>query len=248
MINQASFQRGLVDPSVVVPSGLTDGRGRHAGRRYDVYRNGVIVSLREALSECFPSIVKLLAKENFDNLAREFVRAQLPDTPILAQYGRGFPEFISKHPKLSHLPYLRDVAEIDAAMLKSYHSADSAGIEPQALQSLDEASLMGARFRFAPSMLLVSSQWPAGSIWHFAQRGGDKPTGGAEDVIVLRAEFDPEPFVLGTGAADVIAALQRGKPFGEAIAAGGEGFDLAALLNLLLPNNAITDVIPSSSD
>lgn len=248
MISQTDFHDGLLNPSHPIPDGLTDGHNRPAGRRYGVYRNNVTVSLREALAEGFPSIVSLIGAENFEHVARAYLRQSPPVSPLMMHYGRELPDFLAGLEQLSHLPYLADVARIDVAMRQSYHAADAPYIKPTLLADLDEAELLSARITLAPSTILLRSKWPAGSIWRFTQRGGDKPTGGAEDVIVLRAEFDPEPFVLGTGAADVIAALQSGTAFGAAVAAGEEDFDLAALLNLLLPNNAITDVIPSSSD
>jgi hypothetical protein len=60
--------------------------------------------------------------------------------------------------------------------------------------------------------------------------------------LILRAEFDPEPFILGPGAGDVVEALQGSMPFGPAIETGGPDFDLGALLGLLLSHNAITNL------
>ncbi|MCI5111620.1 MAG: DNA-binding domain-containing protein [Marivita sp.] len=239
MTRQAEFRGGLLNPSAPEPEGLTDGRNRPAGRRYGVYRNNVTVSLREALAEGFPSLVSLIGRENFDHVARAFLRQSPPKSPLMMHYGAGLPEFVATLDQLKHLPYLADVARIDLAMRQSYHAADSTGINPAELQALDEDALLATRFAFAPSMILLRSPWPAGSIWRYTLRGGDKPTGGGEDVLILRAEYDPEPHVLGPGAGDVLTALLAGAPFGTAIDAGGDSFDLAALLDLLLSNNAV---------
>ena len=242
MTNQTAFNAGLLNPSTPVPDGLTDAHARPAGRRYGVYRNNVTVSLREALAEGFPSLVGLIGRENFDHVARAYLRQSPPTSPLMMHYGAGFPEFVASLDQLAHLPYLADVARIDVAMRQSYHAADSTGIAPTALQAMDEDTLLAARFSFAPSMILIRSPWPIGSIWHYTLRGGHKPTGHAEDVLILRAEYDPEPFVLGPGAGDVLLALRSGTPFGPAIEQGGDAFDLAALLNILLSNHAITDL------
>ena len=240
MTGQTAFHAGLFDPSQPIPDGLTDGRDRPAGRRYGVYRNNVTVSLREALAEGFPSIVSLIGRDNFDHVARAYLRQSPPTSPLMMQYGAGVPEFLATLEQLNHLPYLADVARIDLAMRQSYHAQDSAGIDPAALQALDEDTLLKTRFSFAPSMILLRSAWPAGSIWHYTLRGGEKPQSTAQDVLILRAEFDPEPFVLGPGAGDVLTALQDGTPFGQALETAGDDFDLAALLNILLTQNAIT--------
>ncbi len=239
MITQTTFFGGLLNPAHPVPDGLTDGQSRPAGRRYGVYRNNVTVSLRDALAEGFPSIVGLIGRENFDHVARAFLRQTPPSSPLMMHYGAEFPSFLQGVEQLAHLPYLADVARIDVAMRQSYHAADSTGIDPSALQALDEDMLLSTVFDFAPSMSLLRSHWPIGAIWHYTLRGGGKPAGTAEDVLILRAEFDPEPVVLGTGAADVLIALQDRTPFGKAIDAADEAFDLAAFLNLLLSRNAI---------
>jgi hypothetical protein len=242
MIGQDTFRAGLLNPTAPVPEGLTDGHNQPAGRRYGVYRNNVTVSLREALAEGFPSIVGLIGRENFDHVARAYLRQSPPTSPLMMHYGAGLPDFIATLEQLQHLPYLADVGRIDVAMRQSYHAADSTGIDPSALQTLDEDALLRTRFTFAPSMIMLRSQWPAGSIWRYTLRGGNKPTGASQDVVILRAEFDPEPYVLGPGAGDVLYALQNETSFGDALEQGGEGFDLAELLNLLMSHHAITDL------
>ena len=242
MISQSVFRAALLNPSAPIPEGLTDGHNRPAGRRYGVYRNNVTVSLREALVAGFPSIVSLIGRENFDHVARAYLRQSPPVSPLMMHYGADFPAFLATVEQLAPLPYLSDVARIDVAMRQSYHAADSTGIDPAALQTLDEDTLLNTRFGFAPSMILLRSTRAIGSIWHYTLRGGEKPTGNPEDVLILRAEFDPEPFILGPGAGDVVEALQGGMPFGPAIEIGGPDFDLGALLGLLLSHSAITNL------
>ena len=46
---EADFKTALFDPAVMPPAGLSDPAGRPAGKRFDIYRNNVVVSLTEAL-------------------------------------------------------------------------------------------------------------------------------------------------------------------------------------------------------
>ena len=119
MTDAPAFQAGLLDARAPVPSGLTDGKGRPAGRRYAVYRNNVAVSLTEAITTGFPAIASLLGAANMGHIAGTYIRREQPDTPILSQYGAGFPDFLAAQDQLSHLPYLADVARIDLAMRRS---------------------------------------------------------------------------------------------------------------------------------
>ena len=91
-------------------------------------------------------------------------------------------------------------------------------------------------FLFGPRLILflrtkqthgqpIRADGPEG---HFSKAG--TPTMGG--VLILRAEYDPIPVVLGIGAADVLTALQSGAPFGAALETAPEDFDLGTLLNL----------------
>ena len=66
---QTDFRAAIFDPQMAVPASLTDGSEQPAGKRFNVYRNNVIVSLKEALSESFPVVTKLIGPQNVANLA-----------------------------------------------------------------------------------------------------------------------------------------------------------------------------------
>ena len=53
---QSEFGAALFDPELAVPDSLRDGENQPAGKRFNVYRNNVIVSLKQALSQSFPVI------------------------------------------------------------------------------------------------------------------------------------------------------------------------------------------------
>ena len=53
MSDQSAFAAALMDPTQPAPEGLRDPFGGPAGKRFDVYRNNVAVSLTEALETGF---------------------------------------------------------------------------------------------------------------------------------------------------------------------------------------------------
>ena len=198
------------------------------------------MALIEAIETGFPAIASLIGAENMARVAGSYIRTEQPDTPILSQYGAGFPEHLARLPALGHLPYLADVARIDLAMRRAYHAADHTPLTGDALAGLGEAALMATRLTLAPSVQLLSSPWPILQIWRFALgHTKAKPTGGAEDVAILRPEFDPAPHALGPGAFAFLSALRADCPLGQAIEAAGPDFDLAATLTLLFAQNAL---------
>ncbi len=239
MTIEAEFRGAVLDSQRQAPEGLTGPDGRPAGRRFDVYRNNVAVSLTEALEVAFPVVRKLVGDEFFTAMAGVFLRAHPPSSPLLMFYGAEMPAFLESFPPAAHLGYLPDVARLEMARRQSYHAADAVPLGPEALAATD---LMAARFALAPAVRVIRSRWPLHGIW-LANTSDDAPKPGreAEDVLVTRPGFDPLVSRIPPGGADFIAALARGLTLGEAIAAAGEGFDPGPTLTLLLQGNALTD-------
>lgn len=246
MTEQSEFRAGLLDTQVPVPSGLVDGRGRPAGRRYSVYRNNVTVSLIEAMKTAFPFVRDLIGPQRFDALVPHFVRAHPPLSPLMMFYGAGFPEFLSTVEQLSHVGYLPDAARLDLAIRQSYHAADGPKFNPHILQELSPEQLMQSTWTLAPATLILRSPWPLHDIWRFSQdKDAPKPKARAQDILITRPEYDPAPHALPVGAATWLDALAEGKPLGEAVDIATEAhptFDLGESLTVVLQSQAISTI------
>lgn len=236
----SGFAEALLDPGAQVPAGLTDPAGRAAGRRFDVYRNNVVVSLVEAMAVGFPVIQALVGEEFFAAMAAVYVRAQPPRSPVIAEYGETFPRFLQGFEPVAHLPYLADVARLEWALRAAYHAADAAPIAPEELQ-VD--GLENAVLRLAPACRVIASPYPIHAIWRANTDPGAAPaTGGAETVFVARPRFDPEAHLVDAATGRFIAALAAGQDLGTAVTAAGAGFALVETLGLLLRTQSITAI------
>ena len=99
---QDAFVSALFAPDAPVPEGLSDPEGRPAGKRFDVYRNNVAVSLTEALLTAFPVVAKLLGDANFRSVAGVYLRQHPPQSPLLMFYGEEMPGFLEAFPLHNH--------------------------------------------------------------------------------------------------------------------------------------------------
>ncbi len=248
-VSQTEFRGAIFDAARDRPTGLSDAKGQPAGRRFDVYRNNVAVSLNDALATGFPTITKLIGTENFQAIAGVFLRQSPPSSPMMMHYGAEFPEFLENFEPLAHLGYLGDVARLELAMRHAYHAADADPVNPEALGALPPDRLTELVLTFAPSVRLLRSRWPLHAIWAFNMQDGPKPEAIAQDVIVLRPEFDPAPHALSPGGYAFITSLMAGATLGAAAAVASDEapeFDLSATLGLLLTGNALTSIdLPS---
>ena len=245
-VDQSTFRAALLDADADRPAGLTDGAGAPAGRRFDVYRNNVAVSLTEALETAFPVVAKLVGAQNFKLLAGAFLRAHPPSSPLMMFYGEAMPEFLATFAPTSTIGYLPDIARLELALRQSYHAADATAVDPDEMATLSPEDLMASKVELAPSLLVVSSEWPIHAIWTYNMTpDAPKPTMGAEDIAVFRVDYDPEPVLLPKGAASFLIALQGGVTFADALDAASETtdtFDLTSILALLLSKGAITRI------
>jgi Putative DNA-binding domain len=234
--------RALLDPEAAVPLGLTDPEGRPAPKRFSVYRNNVASSLIRALEAAFPNVRKLVGNEFFAAMAGVFLRAHPPQSRMLMLYGDALPGFLETFPPVAHLGYLPDMARLDQAMRESYHSADSTPLAEAEFKCLLDEDMVALRLTFAPSLRLVRSRWPIHSIWRANAEGGPAPVPGAEDVVILRPEFDPRPQRLASGGGAFITGLLEGRSLGACVDLAGPDLDLPAVLGLLIAGRAITGV------
>jgi hypothetical protein len=241
MSTQGAFRTALLDPAAATPATLTDGAGRPAGRRFSVYRNNVAVGLTEALIDGFPACHALLGDGMFRAMAGAFLRAHPPSSPVMARFGEALPEFMDTAPQLSKMRWIGDVARLECALRESYHAADGTPLSPEDLAAIPPEALGDTRFGLVPSVRVLLSDWPVLSIWRRAlDPAAPQAQPGAEDVLILRPVYDPEPHLMTGGDLPFVENLRRGTTLAEAAASAGENHDPTRLLTLLMQSRALT--------
>lgn len=253
MNSQQAFAEALLATEPVCPPGLTTWNGSAPEKRFAIYRNNVIVSLIDAVADSFPVTRELVGEAFFRAMARQFVRANPPRSPVLALYGDGFAEFVEAFPAAAGVPYLADVARLELLRIQAWHAADADPLAPEQIARLlgDAAALPDARFALHPSVRLLRSPYAVVSLWaaHQSESAAlalaDVDPKQAETALVLRNGLDVEISAIGQGAAMFISLLQQGAAFGEAAGqalAADAGFDLAASLGALIRGGALAGV------
>ena len=232
--DQRTFAAALLDPAKPVPPGLVRPDGRPAGRRFDIYRNNVVVAFIEALGEAFPVVKALVGEEFFEAMAGVYVRAHPPSSPRMMFYGEGFAEFLEAFEPVEGLAYLPDVARLEYARRLAYHAADDPAADPSVLAGLGPAALMEVRLALQAACRIVRSAHPVHAIWRFNATEDKSPVQpGAEDVLVSRPGDAVLVQLLPPGGAAFLLALEAGEPLGpaaERAAAEAPEFDLGASL------------------
>ncbi|QPF90379.1 HvfC/BufC N-terminal domain-containing protein [Bradyrhizobium commune] len=244
----AAFAPALLDPAREAPSAVTGRNGRPAGRRYDVYRNNVTVSLIEALAAIYPAVQRITGADFFRAMARFHVRSDPPTSPLLFDYGRDFPAFIEAYEHARPLPWLADVARIERAWLDAYHAADATPLSPAQLGAIAPERLANLVFTPHPAARVVRSPFAAVTI--FAANRDSAPVARidastAEDALITRPDFDVVVRHLPPGGAVFATGLMSGQPLGEAVSLALDStadFDLATNVAGLIEAGAFTSI------
>jgi hypothetical protein len=243
---QAAFARALLDPIRPEPDGLVAWNGSDPARRFAVHRNNVVVSLIGALADRFPVVRELVGSEFFDAMAREFVLAHPPRSPLMMLYGERFPGFIAAFAPAASVPYLADVAALEAARTRAWHAADAPTLGPEAFRKVAPDALFALRAELHPSAQVLTSRFAIVSLWSAHQgthRIEDVDPSCSEDALVVRPRDEVEVVSLPVGVAAFIGRLRDGVTLGAAAAAvqqSRNGFDLTAALRILVATGVVT--------
>ena len=242
-----TFANTLRQPDLPVPGlvGKTD--GAPSFKRFNVYRNNVAMSLRNAVTATYPVVEALVGEDFFAAMAQVFVANRLPSSPVLLRYGIDFPDFVKTFEPTQHLPYLSDVARVEWALNESYNAADAEPITIQAMSALDTEVLERVRCVLHPSLRLIRSDWPVLSIWHAHQQ--DDPAAhlvslaeaGGECGFFVRPRLEVEATLLPAASLDLLTSLHDGETLTKAAGALSKAAqaDLSAMLATIFAAGAV---------
>ncbi len=251
------FGQALLDPHRPPPHGLKAWNGSDPAVRFAIHRNNVVVSLVAALADTFPVVRELVGSEFFEAMARLFVAAHPPRSPVLAEYGDAFADFTAAFPPAAGLPYLADVARLERARVLAHHAADAAVLDAGAVaaQLAIPTALPAAWVALHPSVRVCISGHPVVSLWVAHQGQGTLAAvdlTSAEAALVLREHGAGEPVVvpLPLASAAFFEQLADGQSLSDSarladsrtalLFPAAPPLDLALSLGLLIRHGAIS--------
>lgn len=244
---QAEFAAALLDAERPPPAGLI---ASDTDERFAVYRNNVVSGLIRALGAGFPATEAIVGTEFFAAMAAIYVRVSPPASPVLLEYGATLPEFIAGFEPIAELPYLADVARLELGYTRAFHAADATPLPPARLNDIAAHRIGTLRMALHPSAQILRSAYPVADIW--AMNTGRAPLQeiedwAAQDILLLRPQYDVAAVVLAPGEAEFLQHLQVGAALEQAAIAAladADDFDLGAALAAIFTRGAaiaITD-------
>jgi hypothetical protein len=207
-----------------------------------VYRNNVMSGLIKVVAARFPAVRRLLGEDCFLESVRRFIAAEPPRSPLLLDYGDGFPQFLRREETC--IGYIADVVDLEVARGTAYHAADAISLPPQAFAAIPVERLAALRLTFHPSVSLLQSRFPIVSLWQANQEAGGValPQMRPEAALIARPMLEVEVWNLPPGGFAFLTALRGGATMAEAAEAAMDAapdFDLAVNLSVLIRAGAV---------
>jgi hypothetical protein len=215
---QRAFQDYLLATSDAFQSAVRDTSKADRITLLDVYRDGYVLRLIEALTTDYPGVMAMAGTADFDHMARAYITAHPSRHPSVRWYGRGLADFLANTEPYSRTPAASEMARFEWALGEAFDSPDVTPITADALMALPQEAWETLSFTTLPSLRRLILAFEAPQAW---QRREEVEPGNLE---VDRA---PEPLTwaiwrpdlvsnfrsLDADEAAMLVVLVEGRPF-----------------------------------
>jgi len=235
---QRSFAAALRDP------------GAHCAvepaANLEVYRNTARVNFRLALAQTFPVLLKRVGAEYFQQLAHHY-RARFPSrSGDLHWVGRDFAAFLDAHLAGGEYVWLADLARIEWARNEVSVATEVPAADAAVLATFAPEQLERLVFSLQPALRLVSSSYPAFSVWLANQADNASPVDqsiGSEVGMIRQHANVVEVMILPPDLFSYLSATAEGATLGVAMSAANlEGPRLSEILRFVFTSGLVSSV------
>ncbi len=215
-------------------------------RGLQAYRFNAGAVAERALGAAYPVLRAQLGAEAFASFARAFWQACPPARGDLATFGGdALAAFLAADPQLVDVPWLADLARLEATVARAESAADAtldAAARRASLQRLADTDPADLRLQLAPGAAVVASRWPIASLHaaHDVQGARDGPgpvpadpaaldavrariaAGDGEHAFTWRAGWRARVAAVDTATAAFLSACVAGRALAAALDAAGD--------------------------
>lgn len=141
--------------------------------RIQVYADAYFLRLRDVLIEDFPTVARVMGRESFERLARNYLEVFPSKHPSVRHLGRAMAELIEGRSDVP--PYLGALARLEWAMIDAFDAPDSSPLTAQSLREIEAERWPALKFAPIPALRVINSGWPVHELWLEGEPGGISP-------------------------------------------------------------------------
>lgn len=216
---QAEWRQSLLTPAE--PGTAIEGLPEHPALA--IHRKNFFTATRRVLAELYRTVEALVGPEFFAVMARDFILADPPASPVMMDYGAEFAGFIARYPAVRDLAYLPDMAAFEWEMHQIRHAAEAEALEPDELAALSPEALVRLELSLVPAARVFVSDYAVARLWHAhwiepVNLSSLGPIDDATCVLMVRRDLEVSVISLTWGQAVLLESVQGGAGLGVATA------------------------------
>jgi hypothetical protein len=228
-------------------------RRAESAARLAIYRNNLHEGFIKALALEFPVVERLVGRDYFRQLAKEFLHAHPSRAGDLHPIGAAFTEYLRPRFGETDYGYLPDVAALEWAYQQAAIAADARIFDVHSLAQIAPESYGELRFHLHPACFPVRSAYPILRIWQVNQCESEPEmvdlSTGPDHVITRRRDEGVELRRVGPAEYALVERLSAGSTLTESFVAASQVepcFDLGRALRQLVALGLIVNYQPEN--
>ncbi len=203
---------------VVLPS-----RSLTSAERVGIYHGMYLMRMEEALAADYPVIHHFLGDEGFYELVREYVQRHPSRSYTLNRLGDLVSQFFAERTDWPQAEFLHDLARFELAMTEVFDEQESPVLGGEELATVRPEDWEYARLSPIAAFRLLELKYsvvPHLEAYH-RDRPSPSPRRRATWIAVYRRDYSVLRLELSRAEHELLRALSKGVPLGEALAAAG---------------------------
>jgi len=172
---QHEFEDYVLHRDAAVLQHVLGGGVASAATRMDVYADGYVLRLLEALETDYPGLKAIAGSADFEALGRAFIAAYPSMFRNLRWYGGHLAQFLETSPEWSDRPELADMARFEWAMAASFDALDAACLTREALTGVPPENWPRLSFIVHPAVQRVDLKTNVTQAWLAQERDEKLP-------------------------------------------------------------------------
>ena len=209
-----------------------------AVERLRAYTGGYPARIGESLAESHPALKHVVGASAFQELVGRYLGSVPLGIRNLNEVGRGLAAILATDRLAEELPFIVDLARLEAAVHAAFHAREKPALDPATVAGWTLEDWNCAVLEFQPAVAVVRSDWPIREIWAARNTPVEDIDialeGRRNRVLVHRAGFDVACETIDDDEAFMLDTLRAGVTLGDAAEALAErGGDAEAVARWL---------------
>lgn len=214
---QLALQRHLLDGDPAILAAIRGSGVLPASDRLAVYSHAYVARLVEALQGNYPATSHVLGEAQFEELARNYIRAHPSCFASVRHFGRELAGFVADRGSDDADAVLADLVRWEWALGCAFDGPDADSLRVEDLARIPTEHWPWLRFRFPGSLQRVALRSNAVEWWRFAVQHEPRPQAAlqlaATDWVIWRTGMTTSFRSAPPDEARMLDAALRGIPF-----------------------------------